>query len=117
MKDATDLATLWTDNPHTSYLPRRRPRSLMPHSAGTVITTPRPSWRDNAEARVRVTLSRMFPEDRIDIEGVTVFRPTAMKEGGTGSLVYHIGGKNIRALETAVKAVLAAAESEGRGNV
>jgi len=65
------------------------------------------SWRDSLEARVRVAIANMLPEDMVIVEGVQVRRYTSISDH-CGALLYSVAGTQTSQLAEAVKAVCAA---------
>lgn len=74
------------------------------HLPLTPVTSQR-SWRDCLEARVRMALRALLPEDRAVIEGVLVRRYTSLKDN-SGKLYYAVESVKADSLEDAVSKVI-----------
>lgn len=112
MNDAADINP-WMDTTCRANFPQ--PRQRWNTVAPEVITYPRPSWRMNVEARIRVALQMMLPHEERRIEGVMVIRDTAHPEHGS-DLYYWIDGKRVKTFEQAVHRIAEIVQPQAKGD-
>jgi hypothetical protein len=92
---------MWMETTCTASFPTRPPR-LRFTGQPEIVTTPRKSWRDNVEARVRFAIREMIPDTHDVIEGVSVRSyPTVAGQ----YLRYAVNGARCKDFEAAVCAV------------